>query len=459
MRLTFFGATGTVTGSRYLVETDRARVLVDCGLFQGYKQLRLRNWEPPAFDPAALDAVVLTHAHLDHTGYLPRLMAAGFLGPVYCTPATRDLLGLLLPDSGHLQEEEARYAANRAYSKHRPPLPLYTEAQADASLENVVTAPWRTPTEVAPGLSVEFRPAGHILGAASLILTDGAARLGFSGDVGRPNDALMPAPDPLPALDALVIESTYGDRRHEVVDPEQALGDAVRRVARRGGVLLIPAFAVGRAQLLTHYLARLKAGGLIPGVPIYLNSPMAVDVSGLYHTYRSEHRLSEAECTAMCEVVKYVNTADDSRALNRQNGPMVIISASGMATGGRILHHLRAFAPDERAMILLAGYQAGGTRGAALLAGARSLRIHGLDIPVNAEVRQLPAVSGHADADELLDWLAAGGVPGRVFVTHGEPAAADALRARIERTHGWATSVPEYRECVTVGGLPVAGAA
>ena len=425
-------------------------MLVDCGLFQGYKQLRLRNWDPPPFDAASLDAVVLTHAHLDHTGYLPRLVAAGFRGKAYCTPATRDLLALLLPDSGHLQEEEARYAAKRGYSKHSPPRPLYTEAEARAALGCLNPAVWHEALGVAPGMTVEFRPAGHILGAASLIVSDGSARIAFSGDVGRPNDALMRAPEPLPAVDALVIESTYGDRRHEAVDPEAALGDAVRRAARRGGVLLIPAFAVGRAQLLTHYLARLKAAGAIPGVPMYLNSPMATDVSALYHRYRTEHRLSEAECDAMCRVVEFVNAVDESIALNRRNGPMVIVSASGMATGGRILHHLRAFAPDERTIILLAGYQAAGTRGAALLAGARSLRIHGIDVPVNAEVRQLPAVSGHADADELLGWLGAGGPPRRVFVTHGEPAAADALRVRIERAYGWGTTVPDFRDCMTI---------
>lgn len=450
MKLTFLGATGTVTGSRYLVETPAARVLIDCGLFQGYKPLRLRNWEPLPVDAGRLDAVLLTHAHLDHSGYLPRLVSAGFRGPAYCTAATQALLGVLLPDSGHLQEEEARYAARRGYSKHRSPHPLYTEDEARASLAQLRSVAWHRAVAVAPGIEAVWTPAGHILGAASLVLRADGTSLGFSGDLGRANDALMRPPTPLPAVDALLVESTYGDRVHAAVDAEQALADAVRTVAGRGGVLMIPAFAVGRTQLLMHHLARLRARGDIPRLPIFLNSPMATNVSGLYHTYREEHRLSAAECDAMCQGVEYVNSVDDSRALNERRGPMVILSASGMATGGRILHHLRAFAPDERSMILLAGYQAGGTRGAALAAGARELRIHGVDVPIRAEVRQLPSASGHADAEEIVQWLAAGGGARRVFVTHGEPPAADALRARIERGRGGVVRVPDYRDTIDV---------
>jgi len=458
MKVTFLGATGTVTGSRYFVETAGARVLVDCGLFQGYKQLRLRNWEPPPFDVVALDAVVLTHAHLDHSGYLPRLVKAGYRGRVYCTAATCELLGLLLPDSGHLQEEDARYASRRGYSRHHPPLALYTEAEARACLSQLVAVPWHEGVEVAPGLRVEFRPAGHILGAASLIVSDGKTRLGFSGDVGRPDDALMRAPEPMPGVDALIMESTYGGRQHGAVDAEHALGEAVREVARRGGVLLIPAFAVGRAQLVMHYFVRLRAAGEIPQLPIYLNSPMATDASDLYCRHHSEHRLTDAQCHAMCRVVEYVRSAEESRALNRRRGPMVIISASGMVTGGRILHHVREFAPEPRNMILLSGFQAAGTRGAALLAGAHSLRIHGSDVPVRATVRQLPGASGHADADELLGWLGAGEPPGRVFITHGEPQAADALRVQIRRRFGWPAAVPDYRDSVVIGAGPAGSA-
>jgi metallo-beta-lactamase family protein len=454
MKLTFLGATGTVTGSRYLVETARARVLVDCGLFQGLKQLRLRNWDRPPLDLDRLDAVLLTHAHLDHTGYFPRLVALGYRGRAWCTESTAALLGLLLPDSGHLQEEEARYAERRGYSRHRPPRPLYSEDEARASLRQLTTVRWREAAEVAPGVTARWSPAGHILGAAALLLSADGRTLGFSGDLGRANDLLMRTPTPLPAVDALVVESTYGDRAHAAVDPEAALGDAVRTVAGRGGVLMIPAFAVGRAQLLMHLLARLRARGAIPRLPTFLNSPMATDVSGLYHRFRDEHRLTAAECDAMCEGVEYVNSVDQSRELNQRRGPMVIVSASGMLTGGRILHHLRAFGPDERSMLLLAGYQAAGTRGAALAAGARSLRIHGIDVPIRAEVRELPAISGHADAGEILDWLAAGGRRGQVYVTHGEPVAADALRVRIQRAGIAPVRVPDYLETVEVAPAP-----
>lgn len=450
MRLTFLGATGTVTGSRYLVETGGARILVDSGLFQGFKQLRLRNWAPLPVDPKSLTAVLLTHAHLDHTGYLPRLVRGGFRGPVYCTAATAALLGILLPDSGHLQEEEARYAEKRGYSKHRPAEPLYTEEEARDTLKLLRSVDWRLPVTVAPGLTAEWIASGHILGAASIVVRGEHCSLGFSGDVGRMHDALMREPQVLPPLDALVVESTYGDRSHPVTDPQLALSDAIRTVARRGGVLLIPAFAVGRTQLLMHYLAQLQANDAIPRLPAYLNSPMATDVSGIYHTHRTEHRLSAADCDAMCRSVHYVNSVEESQDLNRRHGPMIILSASGMATGGRVLHHLRAFGPDERSMVLLAGYQASGTRGAALAGGARQLRIHGVDVPINAEVRQLPAMSGHADADELIAWLAGCGPPSRVFISHGEPAAADALRQRIERRFGWPVDVPQFGEAFDV---------
>lgn len=449
MKLTFLGANATVTGSRYLIETDSARLLVDCGLFQGYKPLRLRNWAPFPVDPATIDAVVLTHAHLDHSGYLPRLVRSGFRGRVWCTPPTRSLCGILLPDSGRLQEEEANYANRVGSSKHHPAEPLYREADALKALQHLHAMPCDGFFEAAPGLHVRFRAQGHILGAAAVTVEHHGTRVVFSGDIGRSNDPVMHAPQPPDSADWIVVESTYGDRRHPRIDAAAELAQALRRVLERGGVAVIPAFAVGRAQLLLHLVAQLQKDGSIPEAPVYLNSPMATNVAVLYRQYHGEHRLDMAQLEAMGRNTRIVNSAEESKALNRRHGPMVIVSASGMATGGRVLHHLKAFAPDPRNMILLGGYQAGGTRGAALAAGAQTVRIFGEDVPVRAEVVQLEATSAHADADELIAWLrSAPRPPRRTFVTHGEPDPADALRLRIQRELGWPAQVPEYGEQV-----------
>jgi metallo-beta-lactamase family protein len=451
MALRFLGAAGTVTGSRYLVEAAGLRILVDAGLFQGFKVLRDRNWAPFPVDPASLDAVVLTHAHLDHSGYLPALVRQGYTGTVHCTSGTRDLCGLLLPDSAHLLEEEAEYAARKGYSKHAVPEPLYTERDAQLALRRLKAHDFDTDVELAPGVVARFHPAGHILGAAHVALSAGGRRLHFSGDVGRPVDPMMRPPSPLPACDVLVCESTYGDRHHPPADPEAELAPIVRRVLQRNGVIVIPAFAVGRAQSLLLNLARLRQRGEIPDAPVYLNSPMAVNATHLYRAHHDEHRVSEADCTAMFELATFVNSVEESKALNRRKGPMIIISASGMATGGRVLHHLEAFGPHERNAILLSGYQAGGTRGAQLAAGATRLRMFGRDVPIRAEVVQLQALSGHADADELLAWMSTAPTPpARVYVTHGEPAAADTLRARIEHELGWRARVPEHLEQVAI---------
>lgn len=444
-RLTFLGATGTVTGSRYLVEAGGRRVLVDCGLFQGYKQLRLRNWAPFPVDPASIDAVVLTHAHLDHSGYLPRLVQDGFRGPVFCTAGTEALCRLLLPDSGHLLEEEAEFANRHGYSKHHPALPLYTELDAGRALRRLQPIEFDVPFEPVPGLQARFRRAGHILGAASVLLRHGDTRVVFSGDLGRPDDPVMRPPLPPDACDVLVVESTYGNRRHPDVEPEAELGGVLARVAARGGVAVIPAFAVGRAQALLHLIERLKQHGTVPrSLPVYLNSPMARDATALMHRFRDDHRLDDAACRALKTSATIVNSVEESKALNRRRGPMVIVSASGMATGGRVLHHLVAFASDPRNAIVLAGYQAGGTRGAALADGAATLRMFGREVPVRAEVVQLRGTSAHADADELLAWMRAMPArPARTFVTHGEPDAADALRGRIEHELQWDAAVPE----------------
>jgi metallo-beta-lactamase family protein len=451
LRLTFLGAAGTVTGSKYLLELDARRILVDCGLFQGLKRLRERNWQPLAFVPKALDAIVLTHAHLDHTGYLPVLVRGGFRGPVYCTRATRDLLAILLPDSARLQEEEAQFANRHRYSKHTPALPLYTEADAQAALQLLRPLDWSASAPIAPGVTARFSPAGHVLGAASVLIESASGRVLFSGDIGRPDDLLMRAPSAPPAADWVLIESTYGDRRHAAVDAESELAAAINRTVQRGGVIVVPAFAVGRSQLLLHLIARLKARRAIADVPVYLNSPMATDATRLYHEHHDEHRLSLSDCTAMFAAARFVNTVEESKRLNTLTGPMIIISASGMATGGRVLHHLKAFAPDPRNLILFTGYQAPGTRGAALVGGADHIKIHGEWVPVRAEVAQLRSTSSHADCDQLVAWLKSTlSLPERVFVTHGEPAAADALRQHLRRELAIGeVTVAEHGETVT----------
>jgi len=446
-RLTFLGANGTVTGSRYLLETAKHRVLVDCGLFQGYKNLRLRNWAEFPVDPASIDAVVLTHAHLDHSGYLPGLVRNGFRGTIWSTAATQALCGILLPDSARLLEEEAEHVNRSGYSKHQPAEPLYTETQAKQALRLFRRAAWDRKVEVVPGLTATFRQQGHILGAAAVTLEHAGVRITFSGDIGRAHDPIMRPPSPLAESDWVVTESTYGDRCHSASTLEDDLERVLRRVVARGGVAIFPAFAVGRAQLLLYLIARLQERGVVPRVPVYLNSPMAADVSSLYERYRGDHLLSDADIQMLRTNTKIIGSSEESRALNSRHGPMIIVSASGMLTGGRVLYHVQAFGSDPRNAIVLAGYQAGGTRGAALVNGERSLRIYGLDVPIRAEVVSLDSASAHADADEILAWLgSAPTAPRGVFITHGEPDAAEALRVRIDRELKWPARVPEFRD-------------
>jgi metallo-beta-lactamase family protein len=449
--LTFLGAAGTVTGSKTLLEHDGRRWLVDCGLFQGLKALRLMNWDRPPFDPSTLDAVLLTHAHLDHSGFLPALVRNGFRGPVWCTHATQALCGLLLPDSGHLQEEDAAYANRKGFSKHHPALPLYTEADAERALKQLRPVKFDRPLDLGQGVSARFTHAGHILGAASVQLSTGDRTVLFSGDLGRFDDLLMRDPAPAPQSDVVVMESTYGDREHFDHDPAVELAAIITRTAARGGTVLIPAFAVGRAQLLLHVIAQLKRRGAIPDLPVFLNSPMAVDTTELYRHFAPGHRLDADALQAMATVAKMVRSADDSKALVGVRYPCVIVSASGMATGGRVLHHLKALGPDPRHTIALAGYQAPGTRGADLLAGRRSLRIHGADHPIRAEVVSLPGLSAHGDATDLLRWAGSmGAAPRRAYVTHGEPAAARALADRLHGQLGWRAEVPAMGDTVTL---------
>jgi metallo-beta-lactamase family protein len=405
MRLTFMGAAGTVTGSKYLLEHGDHRVLVDCGLFQGLKQLRLRNWDRLPLQPRAIGAVVLTHAHIDHSGYLPALARDGFHGPVDSTGGTRELAALLLPDSGHLQEEDAFYANKHGFSKHHPALPLYTEEDGRRVLKLFRGRDYGVDFEPVPGLTMRFSRAGHILGAASLhVRWDGGSLL-FSGDLGRDEDILMRPPEPPPAADHVVIESTYGDRLHEEEDAATLLAQTVNRTAARGGVVVVPAFAVGRAQALLYLLGSLKQQRRIPDLPVFLNSPMAADVTEIYHRHAGEHRLDPEHCRLMCQTARVINSVEESQKLNDLRFPAVIVSASGMATGGRVVHHLKAFAPDRRNTILLAGYQAAGTRGAARGGGARDIKIHGEHVPVRAEVVNLGSLSAHADRNELLRWI------------------------------------------------------
>ena len=443
MKIRFLGGAGTVTGSKALVEHGGRQALVDCGLFQGYKNQRLRNWAPLPFDAAGLDAVVLTHAHLDHSGALPLLMRQGFRGPVHTSEASIELCKLLLPDSGHIQEEDAAFANRHHTSKHEPALPLYTAEEAREALLLLAAMPFDEWRELMPGVRMKLRPAGHILGAASVLLESADGSVLFSGDIGRPDDPVMRPPAAIEGADHIVVESTYGDRLHDPADVEAMIGEAITRTVKRGGTVVVPSFAVGRAQSLLHIIHRLKAGGAIPDVPVFLDSPMAIDATAIYRRFGDQHRLSANDCEQMFRAAKMMRTVDDSRTLNALGYPAVIISASGMATGGRVLHHLKTRLPDRRNTILFAGFQAPGTRGARLVAGERVIRIFGEEIAVNAEVVNVQGLSAHAHANQLLAWLRTSPrAPRRVFVNHGEPGPADALRQRIEHELGWDAQTP-----------------
>lgn len=439
----FLGASGTVTGSRYLLEDGDAKLLIDCGLFQGGRELRDLNWAPIPRELNGIDTILLTHAHLDHSGGIPRMVREGWRGRVVTTRATAELCELLLPDSGHLQEKDAQFANRRGYSRHQPALPLYTQDDALNSLEHFDSVRFDEPVELAPGIIATFQRAGHILGAASIRIDWKGTRVLFSGDLGRFDDAVMFDPAPPPAADFLVVESTYGDRQHDAVSPELALGESIERCIERGGTVVIPAFAVGRAQSLLYYLSLLKKAGRLHGVPVYLDSPMAIDASGIMCEHSGDHRLSDEQCRTACAVAHYVRDADESKAITADNNPKIIISASGMATGGRVLHHLAQFAPDPKNLILFAGFQAAGTRGAALVAGATSIKIYGEVIPVAAEVANLSMLSAHADCNEIMRWLAAmPQAPKMTFVTHGEASASASLADRIQRELGWKCAAP-----------------
>ena len=449
-RIQFLGGAGTVTGSKLLASAAGARVLVDCGLFQGLKELRLRNWEPVPVEAAKLDAVLLTHAHIDHTGFLPRLVKQGFSGPVYCTPASLELLRILLPDAGHLQEEEASYANRQGFSKHSPALPLYTLQDARDSLRLLKPLDYGTPIEFAPGMTAKFHPSGHILGSASVELALDGRRLLVSGDLGGYDCAVMRPPAPITAgMDHIVVECTYGGRVQDPTPIPDQLVRHIRPVLDRKGVVVIPAFAIGRTTVLLYHLRRLEASGGLPEVPVFVDSPMATDAVEVYRRFAHEHNIGAdvLEGSIRLRQTRLVRTSEESKSLNRMDGPAIILSASGMATGGRILHHLKNRLPDADNLVLLAGHQAEGTRGRSLLDGAASVKIHGEEVPVRARVAAVQGISAHGDSNELLRWLStAPNPPKRVFLMHGEASQLQAMAERVERELGWGCRIPAHLE-------------
>lgn len=443
-RLRFLGAAETVTGSKYFLTNDKENILVDCGLFQGLKELRLKNWDRFPIDPKHVDAIVLTHAHIDHSGYIPRLIKEGFKGKIFCTHGTLALCRILLPDTGYIQEEEAQWLSRKHLSKHTPALPLFSKKDAEAALEQFVPKNFDESFAVTEGVRASFKYAGHILGAAIAIIETGKIKIAFSGDLGRMNDPMLYPPAKIPQVDYLVVESTYGNRRHEPRNPIDELEAVVNEAQKKRGAILIPAFTVGRAQSLMYHLSILKKSGRIPDIPMYLNSPMATKVTSLLHEFRSLHKLTDQECDDMCNVVTYIKSVEESKALNERKGAMLIIAGSGMATGGRILHHLKTFVSNPATTVVLAGFQAPGTRGRALQDGAKEIKIHRTFIPVRARIVVLENISAHADYEEILDWLSQSQIkPTKVFVTHGEVLAANEMKQHLQRQFSWSCEVPK----------------
>ncbi|MAL98166.1 MAG: MBL fold metallo-hydrolase [Alteromonadaceae bacterium] len=444
MKLRFLGGVDTVTGSRHLIETATSRVLIDCGMYQGVKALRRRNWAPFPERPESIDAIVLTHAHIDHTGYLPLLVKRGFKGKIHCTQSTLELCRVLLPDAGHLQEEDARYANRKHFSRHEKAEPLFTVKDALRALELFEAHPFDKPFSPVNEVDVSFSPAGHILGSACVRLSHGGKSIIFSGDVGRQNDPVMLPPVPLQSADYLVLESTYGNRVHSTVDPEEALAEVINQTLAKGGIVLMPAFAVGRAQLLLYLIHELQKQKRIPDVPVFLNSPMAITATEVFLRHHNEHRLDANQCHEIDAGTTYVRTVEDAIELTARRLPAIIISASGMASGGRVLHHLKALLPNHRNSVVFAGYQAPGTRGDAMVNGVDKVKIHGEYFPVKAMIYNLDSLSAHGDYEEILTWLKQSSLqPRKVFITHGETRASDAMRKHVEERLGWDAEVPE----------------
>ena len=455
-KITFLGAAGTVTGSKYLVESGGKRLLIDCGLFEGSKELNQRNWDELAVDPATINWVLLTHAHIDHTGYLPRLVHSGYRGPIYANTATHELCNLLLPDSAHLQEEDAQFAAKKDYSSHHPPLPLYTVAESQQALQQFREIPRADAFTISPEFSIRPHDAGHILGSTWLELTiteNGKQTLVvFSGDVGRYDQPILNDPESPTRADFLLCESTYGDRDHASGSVADVLADVIGRTAKHGGAVVIPAFAVDRTQLLMYYVRLLEDQQRIPRLPVYLDSPMAISVSGLYGSHYEDHKpsfLKEEQSGSHdplnLQGVHMTRSVEDSKKINDVVAPCIIISASGMATGGRVLHHLAKRLPDSRSAVLLVGYQAEGTRGRALQDGAKYLSIFGQQVPVRAQVEVIGQLSAHAGRSELLRWLSGMKVaPRQTFLVHGEPVALSSFHDAVANQFHWNVTIPAY---------------
>ncbi|WP_418314760.1 MBL fold metallo-hydrolase RNA specificity domain-containing protein [Piscinibacter sakaiensis] len=444
MQIRFLGAADTVTGSRHLIEVAGKRLLLDCGLFQGFKNLRERNWAPLAVAPSDIDAVVLSHAHLDHSGWLPLLVKQGFAGTIHASAASCELAEVLLLDSAHIQEEDARRANRGGWSRHHPARPLYGSKDAREAIARFKPVSAGRSVKIG-AVTIELVPAGHLLGAMSIVVRAVGRSLVFSGDLGRDDDLLMPAPRTIPHADVVLVESTYGNRIHPSEDAQARLGELIRETVHRGGSVLLPSFAVGRAQALLLVLQRLRAAGEISAeMPIFLDSPMARTATELYLRHRKLLRIPPSEAASLTDGVTLVGDARESARITRSRWPKVVISASGMATGGRVLHHLKAMAPNPRNQIVFPGFQVGGTRGAKMIGGATEVKIHGEQVPIKAGVSHLEGFSGHADADGLMAWLRGfERPPAHCFVVHGEPAAADCLRGRIQDELGWSVSVPE----------------
>jgi metallo-beta-lactamase family protein len=457
-KITFLGAAGTVTGSKYLIEAEGKRLLVDCGLFEGSKELKERNWDPPPIDPSTIDWVLLTHAHIDHTGYLPKLVSAGFRGPIYANAATQELCALLLPDSAHLQEEDAKYAAKKKYTVHNPPLPLYTVAQSQTALTQFKGIPSNDPFTITPQFSVLPHDAGHILGATWLELTiteNGKKTLiVFSGDVGRYDQPLLKDPESPTHADFLLCESTYGDRDHEAGSVTDALADVINGTTKRGGAIVIPAFAVDRTQLLLYYLHILLQQKKIPSLPVYVDSPMAINTTDIYNRHKQDHDLKKQDDPDPMSLhdIHMTRSVEDSKKINDVVSPCIIISASGMASGGRVLHHLARRLPDARSTVLLVGYQAQGTGGQILQSGAKFLRLFGQQVPVKAQVVDLGQLSAHAGKSELLRWLSGFKAPPRqTFLVHGETSGLTSLRDAITAQYHWPVTIPAYKQSFDLG--------
>lgn len=452
--LTFLGAARTVTGSKFLLEVDGHRILIDCGMFQGLKDLRLRNWSPLPVPPETIDCVVLTHAHLDHSGWLPRLVSQGFAGPVYCTAGTADLCRLVLPDAAHIQEEDARFANKRGYSKHQPALPLYTDQDAAEALTRLKPSPFDTKIAIGNGFEVEFIHAGHLLGSAYVLLTRAdrsGARLLFGGDLGRYDRPILPDPSPGVDAEVLLLESTYGDRMHPQDDEGTSLARIISETYARRGKVIIPSFAIGRVEELLYWLFKLEDEGRLPQMPIYVDSPMAIKGIAYYRAHTDE---LDQEIQAMRRKLPRFTPVDsglESKALVETDRPSIIIASSGMATGGRVVHHLLAGLPDPRNTVLFVGFQAAGTRGRQLVDGAQHVKIFGQHVPVHARIEKIDGMSAHADAGEIIRWLRTfPRAPKMTYLVHGEIVAQDALRLRIARELGWPVHVPVHGEKVDV---------